>query len=212
MKRGKGIALISTTAAALAFFGMVLQSGGPGQGSLSTVASARAALEKGGSQGDLELAKLLVELELKTRGVIAGHYGREQKGSEEETGKYKDLVISNLILPAAVADAIFAETVPAMTGGRAWVKMVVDNPRNPNNKADDTAMEIMAEVKGGAASAERLVDGAWYYGKPIKTKKACLVCHGEKQGEPDPYFPQYKMNGWGDGEVIGAVVSRVAPQ
>jgi hypothetical protein len=212
MKRGKRIALISTATAALAFFGVVLLNGAPGQGNLSTVASARAALEEGGSQGDLELAKLLVELELKTRGVIAGHYGREQKKSEEETGRYKDFLISNLILPAAVADAIFAETVPAVTGGRAWVKMVVDDPRNPNNRADDTAMELMAEIKGGAASAERLVDGAWYYGKPIKTKKACLVCHGEKKGEPDPYFPQYKMNGWGDSEVIGAVVSRVTSQ
>ncbi len=159
--------------------------------------------------GDEELAYLLVKLELKTRGVMAGHYTRSQSSLPGINGLYKRWLAKNLILPAAVADKIFSEVVPQATSGRAWVKMVVDEPRNPNNSADEVAMELLAELKAGAASADRETEEAIYYAEPIKTKAGCLRCHGEPAGAPDPMFPQYTKNGWKADEVVGAVVSRV---
>lgn len=161
--------------------------------------------------GDEELAYLLVKLEKKTRAVIAEHYGRMQDGGPDETLEYKEMLIRNLILPAAVADPIFAKTVPKATGGRAWVKMVVPEPRNPNNTGDETSLEMLAELKqSGEPSVWRNADGVVYYGEPITTKPGCFTCHGAPAGDPDPYFPQYKKNGWVPGEVIGAVIARVA--
>ncbi len=161
-------------------------------------------------QGDRELAYLLVKLELKTRSVIAGHYARGQSSFACINGFYKRWLSKNMILPAAVADAIFAQVVPEATSGRAWVKMVVDEPRNPNNLPDDVAKDILAEIKGGAEHAQRDTGQSYYYAEPIKTNALCLRCHGEPAGEPDPSFPQFKKDGWEAGQVVGAVVARVA--
>ena len=162
-------------------------------------------------QGDEELAYLLVKLELKTRAVIGGHYTRAQSPVPGVDAIYKRWVAKNTILPAAVADRVFAEVVPGATSGRAWVKMVVVEPRNPNNRGDPIALELLDEVRGGGASAERSTGDAYYYAEPIKTTGTCLPCHGEPRGARDPLFPQYEKNGWGEGEIVGAVVARVAP-
>ena len=53
---------------------------------------------------DEELAYLLVKLEKKTRAVIAEHYGRMQDGGPDQTIEYKETLITNCLLPAAVAD------------------------------------------------------------------------------------------------------------
>jgi hypothetical protein len=162
--------------------------------------------------GDEELAYLLVKLEKKTRQVIAGHYGRQQPGGPDATATYKEYLIQNLILPAAVADPIFSEVVPKATGGRAWVKMVVPEPRNPNNQGDATALAMLAALRNGGDAVWRTNAGAHYYAEPIVAKAGCLPCHGTPAGEPDEHFPQYRKNGWKAGEVIGAVVARVAPE
>jgi hypothetical protein len=162
--------------------------------------------------GDEELAYLLVKLEKRTRKVIAEHYGRKQAGGPEATAAYKDHLIENRILPAAVADPIFSEIVPGATGGRAWVKMVVPEPRNPNNRGDATALEMLSELQQGVPLAERATPHAYYYGEPIQAKAGCLPCHGEPAGEPDPYFPEYEKNGWKAGEIVGGVIARVAPE
>ena len=162
-------------------------------------------------QGDAELAYLLVKLELKTRGVMAGHYARAQSSFPGVNTLYKRWLAKNMVLPAAVADKVFAEVVPQATSGRAWVKMIVDEPRNPNNRGDDVSKELFAEIKAGAAHVERATGEAHYYAEPIKTNAGCLYCHGEPAGEADPAFPQFKKNGWKEGQVVGAVVARVAP-
>jgi len=151
--------------------------------------------------GDEELAYLLVKLEKRTRQVIAGHYGRQQPEGAEATATYKGYLIKNLILPAAVADPIFSEVVPEATGGRAWVKMVVPEPRNPNNQGDATALAMLAALRNGGDAVWRTNEGAHYYAEPIVAKAGCLPCHGAPAGEPDVH-----------GEVIGAVVARVAPE
>ncbi len=161
--------------------------------------------------GDEELAYLLVKLELRTRAVIGQHYTRPQSAFPATDLIYKRWVAKNAILPAAVADRIFSEVVPGVTGDRASVKMVVDDPRNPNNRGDSTALEMFRELQTGGTSAERSSAEAYYYAEPIRTTKTCLRCHGEPSGEPDPLFPQYKKNGWREGQIIGAVVARVAP-
>lgn len=116
-----------------------------------------------------------------------------------------------LMLPAAVADHVFHKVVPKATGGRAWVKMVVDEPRNPNNAGDATAVALFHEIRAGKHRAERSTRQACYYAEPIKAAETCLACHGGPRGEPDPFFPQYSKNGWQEGWIVGAVVARVAP-
>lgn len=162
--------------------------------------------------GDAELAYLLVRLEKRTRQVIGSHHGRSQSPVPGVDVIYKRLLTRNAVLPAAVAGSVFSEVVPSATGGRAWVRMVVTEPRNPANQGDATALELVAELRKGAPSVERSAGGAVYYGEPIVAKESCLICHGDEKGEPDPFFPQYVKNGWKVGEVIGGVVARVAPE
>ncbi len=161
--------------------------------------------------GDEELAYMLVKLMLETRREIAGHFTRVQSPIPVVSRVYQRLMVKNLILPAAVADHVFAETVPSATNGRAWVKMIVDEPRNPHNQGDQITTELLAELRTGKTTAERTTDDAFYYAEPIKAKRACLYCHGLPKGAPDPYFPQYTKDGWSEGDVIGAVMARVAP-
>lgn len=114
-------------------------------------------------------------------------------------------------MPAAVADRVYADVVPAATSGRAWVKMVVEEPRNPHNLPDPTARALFEEIRGGAKTAEKQTADAYYYAEPIKATEACMACHGAPRGNPDPIFPQYRLEGWKARDVIGAVVARVAP-
>lgn len=162
--------------------------------------------------GDEELAYLLVRLEKRTRQVAGAHYTRSQSALPGVDAIYRRSLTRNGILPAAVAGHIFSKVVPAATGGRAWVKMVVPEPRNPDNRGDATALELVSEMQGGAPFAQRSIPGAYYYGEPIKATTACLPCHGDPKGEPDPYFPKYKKNGWREGDIVGAVIARVAPE
>lgn len=167
-------------------------------------ASAQLAGDQVGTASDRELARLLVKLELKTRSVIAAHYG-----AADDT--HRAWMAKNLLLPAGVADKVFHEVVPGETGGRAWVKMVVDQPRNPHNAADTTAKALLQELRKGKTRAERSTEEAYYYAEPIKAKKTCLTCHGQPKGDPDPFFPQHTKNGWEHGQIVGAVTARVAP-
>ena len=163
-------------------------------------------------EGDQELAYLLVKLELKTRATIGGHYTRAQSSVPGVDFLYKRWLAKNLVLPAAVADQVFFDVVPGATGGRAWVKMVVEDPRNPHNRGDDVALELLRTIQTGQASVERSTPEAYYYAEPIKATTTCLPCHGGPRGDPDPLFPQYQKNGWRDGDIVGAVVARVSPK
>ena len=71
---------------------------------------------------------------------------------------------------------------------------------------------MLAELQKGADSVWRTATTASYYGEPIVAKAGCLPCHGTPAGAPDPHFPQYEKNGWKVGEVVGAVIARVAPE
>lgn len=57
-----------------------------------------------------------------------------------------------------------------------------------------SGFRITAELRGGTTA------DAFYYAEPIEAK-----------GAPDAYFPQFKKDGWREGEIIGAVVARVSP-
>jgi len=150
-----------------------------------------------------DLATLLVKLELQTRAVIAGKFSKAK-------GEYKEFMIQHKILPAAIADPIFSGIVPKATNNRAWVKMVVEKPRNPNNQGDKVALEMIRDLKQDKSKyVERDLADAYYYAEPIVATKACLECHGHPKGAPDPHFPQYQLEGWKVDDIIGGVVSRV---
>jgi methyl-accepting chemotaxis protein len=150
-----------------------------------------------------DLAKLLVKLELKTRAVIASKFSRSK-------GDSKKFMIEHKILPAAVADSIFSKIVPQNTDDRAWVKMVVEKPRNPNNRGDEVAIGMIDSLKQDKVNyVEKDLADAYYYAEPIVATKACLECHGNPKGAPDPHFAEYRMEGWKVDQVIGGVVARV---
>jgi len=137
-----------------------------------------------------DLAKLLVKLELQTRAVIASKFSKSK-------GDNREFMIQHTILPAAVADPIFSRVVPENTNDRAWVKMVVDKPRNPNNKGDETALQMIGILKQGKVKyVEKDLMDAYYYAEPIIATKACLECHGNPKGAPDPHFSEYQLEGW----------------
>ena len=123
---------------------------------------------------DEQLAYLLVKLELATRREIGSHFTRHQSPVPGVDKLYQRLLVKNMILPAAVAGAVFSETVPNATQGRAWVKMVVDYPRNPNNRGVEVALELLVELRAGAGTAERTGQDAYYYAEPIKAKASCM--------------------------------------
>lgn len=153
-----------------------------------------------------DLAKLLVKLELQTRAVIASKFSKSK-------GDNKEFMIQHTILPAAVADPIFSRVVPENTNDRAWVKMVVDKPRNPNNKGDETALQMIDILKRDKVKyVEKDLMDAYYYAEPIVATKACLECHGNPKGAPDPHFSEYQLEGWKVDEVIGGVVARVGKE
>ena len=188
---------------------LALISAGPHAPPERRAASPPVRVDAAAKEGDEQLAYLLVKLELATRGEILGHFTRKQSPVPGVDKFYQRLMVKNLILPAGVADRVFSETVPNATGGRAWVKMVVEPPRNPNNQGDDVALDLLGELREGALYAERNTGDAVYYAEPIKAKAVCMYCHGEPKGAPDPYFPQFTKDGWQDGDVIGADVARV---
>ena len=95
------------------------------------------------------------------------------------------------------------------TGGKAWVKMVVPNPRNPKNRGDKASLEVLKELQKGKFTVNYETKDAYYYGEPIIANKGCLECHGTPKSDPDPHFPEYKKDGWKPGEIIGGVISRV---
>ena len=161
--------------------------------------------------GDQQLAYMLVKLELRTRATIYAHYTRQQSPVPGVDFVYRRWLAKNGILPAAVADRVYADVVPAATGGRAWVKMVVEEPRNPHNVPDPIAQALFEEIRSGASTAEKQTADAYYYAEPIKATETCMSCHGAPRGKPDPVFPQFSLEGWKAGQVIGAVVARVAP-
>ncbi|MCH9003033.1 MAG: DUF3365 domain-containing protein [Planctomycetes bacterium] len=120
-------------------------------------------------------AYLLVKLELATRREIGSHFTRHQSSVPGVDKLYQRLLVKNMILPAAVAGAVFADTVPNATPGTRLGKMVVDDPRNPNNRGDEVALELLAELRAGAGTAERTSHDAYYYAEPIKAKAACML-------------------------------------
>ncbi len=173
-------------------------------GALSISARPPGSIPVVGEPADRELARLLVNLELRTRGALAKRYVAADAA-------HRAWLAHELLLPAAVADEVFHEVVPEATGGRAWVKMIVDEPRNRHNIGDDTTVALLGEIKSGKTQVSRTTAGAYYYGEPIKAASTCLACHGEPRGARDPFFPKYTKNGWKAGEIVGAVIARVAP-
>ena len=66
-----------------------------------------------------------------------------------------------------------------------FIQRVSDKPRNPNNKANNSENELIAEyaarLKAGENAMPKLIDenGVTYFYAPIVTNQMCLQCHGE---------------------------------
>ena len=84
------------------------------------------------------------------------------------------------------------------------------HPRNPKNQATDferRALEAFAKDPALTEFAERVeVDGqeVMRYAQPVRATADCLQCHGDPEGEKDPFG--YPKEGMKDGELRAAFV------
>lgn len=99
----------------------------------------------------------------------------------------------------------------------AKIARVSDKPRNPNNKANESEMEIINDfknrLKNKQALEPKLLEGqdivTGYY--PILTNTMCLQCHGQKEKEILPetltkikkLYPNDLAYGYGENELRG---------
>lgn len=152
-----------------------------------------------------EIAEVLSQLIVNTRGAVADNYTKPDKLWWLPAGLYRYILAKNEVLPAAIAGKAFHP----LNGGPISLKMIVDEPRNEANRADAVEAELFARVKASGEPAAAATKEAAYHARPIKAAAWCLRCHGEPRGEADPVFPKYKKDGWREGAVVGAATARV---
>lgn len=100
---------------------------------------------------------------------------------------------------------------------QAHIKRVTDQPRNPNNTANQRQLEYINSAKMKLSSGEdvkpevNVVDGkiTGYY--PIVTNQLCMQCHGSESGQINDktlakikeLYPEDQATGYDTGELRG---------
>lgn len=99
----------------------------------------------------------------------------------------------------------------------AYIKRVSDNPRNPDNNANETELAYINELKQQLAKGEKLlpkvleIDGRMVGYYAIETNQMCLQCHGEKGKDilPETYtkikksYPADQATGYTPNQIRG---------
>ena len=153
-----------------------------------------------------ETAAALSQLVINTRSAVAKNFTKPNKIWWLPDILYRHILAVNAVLPAAVAGAAFH---PLNEEGVVVLKMLVREPRNEKNKPDSVEAQLFGDVlRTGQPAANSTAQYA-YHARPIKAAAWCMRCHGEPRGGPDPFFPQFKKEGWKEGEIVGAATARV---
>ncbi|MCP3175675.1 DUF3365 domain-containing protein [Desulfuromonas sp. KJ2020] len=88
---------------------------------------------------------------------------------------------------------------------------VSENPRNPDNLADDIERQAIAYFRGNPAETERLHvyqlesgQTIYHYATPIRTEAYCLTCHGQSATAPASIRARYDAGyDYGVGQLVG---------
>jgi len=119
------------------------------------------------------------------------------------------------LLPAHVSSEISNDFI--MNGRNGfYVKSVSDNPRNPNNLADEEELKLIKRFKKDGGEKEYFgvyeengVD-FYQYATPIYVKASCLSCHGKKENAPEIIRRSYhNAYDYEVGDVRGIVSIRI---
>ena len=94
---------------------------------------------------------------------------------------------------------------------------VSDRPRNPDNQADEIAMEAIEFFRNNPNVEERFVpfktdDGEpfFHYSRPIWTEAYCLKCHGNREDAPEAIQANYSSAfGYKEGDLRGVMSIRL---
>ncbi|MFQ5899116.1 MAG: DUF3365 domain-containing protein [Candidatus Methylomirabilia bacterium] len=156
-----------------------------------------------------EVAAVLSQVIINIRAAVAKHFTKTDEVNNLwwlPNKLYRRVLSANAVLPAGLAGLGIHPT----NGDVVDLRMVVEEPRNEKNEpADPVEERLLAEVlRTGEPVATSTPDYA-YHARPIKSGEWCMRCHGEPKGDPDPFFPEFKKNGWKPDEVIGAAIARV---
>ncbi|MGE4578199.1 MAG: DUF3365 domain-containing protein [Desulfuromonadales bacterium] len=88
---------------------------------------------------------------------------------------------------------------------------VSENPRNPDNLADDMERQAIAYFRENPAETERLHvyraesdQTIYHYATPIRTEAYCLTCHGQSATAPASIRARYDAGyDYGVGQIVG---------
>lgn len=100
---------------------------------------------------------------------------------------------------------------------KVTIKRVSDKPRNPNNKANETELSFINELKNNISNGKKLTpkviekDGKMIGYYAIETNKMCMQCHGRKDSDisPETYnaisklYPADKAFNYGENQIRG---------
>ena len=120
------------------------------------------------------------------------------------------------LLPVASTPQI-SEMFAQLTGKRAEITVVSDRPRNPDNKADPIESEAIKYFRSNPKESELLIKREngqrMFYASPVRIKKHCLKCHGEREKAPPWIQAKYDgAYGYKEGDLRGVVSIKIDTQ
>ncbi len=120
------------------------------------------------------------------------------------------------LLPVASTPHI-SRLFAKLTGKRAEVAVASDRPRNPVNSADLIENQAIDHFRSNPKDSELLVrmenEQRMFYASPIRTKKHCLKCHGEREKAPPWIQAKYAhAYGYKEGDLRGVVSIKIDTQ
>lgn len=103
------------------------------------------------------------------------------------------------LLPAEALGRVSIEFRRLMNSGLSF-NNVMDNPRNPLNKADKVEMEALDYFRKNPGHTERMVpyrnesgDLYYHYSQPMWMGQRCLKCHSTRESAPESIRKRYTL-------------------
>lgn len=115
------------------------------------------------------------------------------------------------LLPIMTINSI-AKEFSTLVDKKVTIRLVSDNPRNPNNLANNKELEIINKFKLSKSKEPyiELKDSTLYAVSPLYIDKGCIKCHGEKSQTLLPIQEKYNTAfGYKLGELRGIIVTEI---
>jgi len=146
--------------------------------------------------------KMLVDMVGSVRGVV-----------KEDTRPY--FLPKGEFLPVVVSSTVMAKTVAARfkkVQPSYMIRMVSDNPLNPEDKPEGLEADVLAAMRAQAQPAGMIRTGNirgqdfLISASPTKAEAECMLCHGDAEKAPQSITAKYGKKsgfGWQDGAIVG---------